>query len=128
MEPTIFAEVDNGMTIAQEEIFGPVVAVIAYDGEDEAIAVANDSIYGLSGSVWSSDSERARSVAKRVRTGNIGVNHFMLDMGGPFGGFKHSGLGREYGIEGIDEYVELQQMTSPALDQESDPAVPSSIE
>jgi aldehyde dehydrogenase (NAD+) len=121
VEPTIFAEVDNGMTIAQEEIFGPVVAVIAYDGEDEAIAVANDSIYGLSGSVWSSDSERARSVAKRVRTGNIGVNHFMLDMGGPFGGFKHSGLGREYGIEGIDEYVELQQMTSPALDQESDP-------
>jgi betaine-aldehyde dehydrogenase len=113
VEPTIFADVDNGMMIAQEEIFGPVVAVIPYDGEDEAVAIANDSIYGLSGSVWSGDPERARSVAKRVRTGNIGVNQFMLDMGGPFGGFKRSGVGREYGVEGIDEYVELQQITSP---------------
>ena len=101
------------MTIAQEEIFGPVVAVIPYDGDEEAIAIANDSSYGLSGSVWSSDPEHARSVAKRVRSGNVGVNQFMLEPAGPFGGFKRSGLGREYGLEGIDEYVELQQLTSP---------------
>jgi aldehyde dehydrogenase (NAD+) len=114
VEPTLFADVDNRMTIAQEEIFGPVVAVIPYDGEDEAIAIANDSAYGLAGSVWSADPERARSLAKRVRSGNMGVNQAMLDVGGPFGGFKRSGLGREYGVEGIDGYVELQQVTSPA--------------
>jgi betaine-aldehyde dehydrogenase len=112
VEPTVFADVDNGMTIAREEIFGPVVAVIPYDGEEEAIAIANDSDYGLSGSVWSGDRERAWRVAKRLRTGNVGVNQFMLDIAGPFGGFKRSGLGREYGLEGIDEYVELQQVTA----------------
>jgi aldehyde dehydrogenase (NAD+) len=114
VEPTVFADVENRMTIAQEEIFGPVVAVIPYAGEEDAIAIANDSDYGLSGSVWSGDPERAQRVAKRVRTGNIGVNQFMLEIAGPFGGFKRSGLGREYGLEGIDEYVELQQITSPA--------------
>ena len=113
VEPTIFADVDNRMTIAQEEIFGPVVAVIPYTGEDEAVAIANDSAYGLSGSVWSGDAERALRVARRLRTGNVGLNHHMLDIGGPFGGFKRSGLGREYGLEGIDEYVELQQLTAP---------------
>jgi aldehyde dehydrogenase (NAD+) len=113
VEPTLFADVHNDMTIAQEEIFGPVVAVIAYDSDDEAVAIANESSYGLSGSVWSGDPERARRVAERVRTGSIGINHAMLDIGGPFGGFKRSGLGREYGVEGIDGYVELQQMTSP---------------
>jgi aldehyde dehydrogenase (NAD+) len=112
VEPTVFADVDNRMTIAQEEIFGPVVAVIPYSGEEEAVAIANDSPYGLSGSVWSGDAERAERVARRLRTGNVGVNQFMLDIGGPFGGFKHSGLGREYGLEGIDEYVELQQVTA----------------
>ncbi len=113
VEPTIFADVDNRMKIAQEEIFGPVVTVIPYSGEEEAVAIANDSPYGLSGSVWSDDAERAGRVARRLRTGNVGVNQFMLDIGGPFGGFKHSGLGREYGREGIDEYVELQQLTAP---------------
>ena len=113
VEPTVFADVDNRMTIAQEEIFGPVVAVIPYTDDEEAIAIANDSAYGLSGSVWSGDAERARRVAKRVRTGNIGVNQSMLDIGGPFGGFKRSGMGREYGLEGIDQYVELQQLTAP---------------
>jgi betaine-aldehyde dehydrogenase len=103
------------MRIAQEEIFGPIVAVIPYDDEDDAVAIASDSAYGLAGSVWSGDPERARSVAKRVRSGNVGVNQFMLDIGGPFGGFKRSGLGLEYGVEGIDEYVELQQITSPAV-------------
>jgi aldehyde dehydrogenase (NAD+) len=114
VEPTVFADVDNAMRIAQEEIFGPVVAVIGYDDEDDAVAIANDSTYGLSGTVWSRDAERALSIARRVRAGNVGVNQFMLDMGGPFGGFKRSGLGREYGVEGIDEYAELQQVTAPA--------------
>jgi betaine-aldehyde dehydrogenase len=114
VEPTVFADVDNAMRIAQEEIFGPVVAVIGYDDEDDAVAIANDSTYGLSGTVWSRDAERALSIARRVRAGNVGVNQFVLDMGGPFGGFKRSGLGREYGVEGIDEYVELQQVTTPA--------------
>ena len=109
----MFADVDISMTIAREEIFGPVVAVIPYTDDEEAIAIANDSAYGLSGSVWSGDAERASRVAKRVRTGNIGVNQSMLDIGGPCGGFKRSGLGREYGLEGIDGYVELQQLTAP---------------
>jgi aldehyde dehydrogenase (NAD+) len=112
VEPTLFADVDNGMTIAQEEIFGPVVVVIPYVGDDEAVRIANDSIYGLSGTVWGGDEERALSVAKRIRTGNVGVNQYGLDLGGPFGGFKRSGLGREYGLEGIDEYVEFQQVTA----------------
>ncbi|MEA2143215.1 MAG: aldehyde dehydrogenase [Solirubrobacteraceae bacterium] len=112
VEPTVFVDVDNAMRIAQEEIFGPVVAVIPYDGDDDAITIANATDFGLSGSVWSADPERARRVAKRVRTGNIGINQFMLEIAGPFGGFKRSGLGREYGIEGIDEYVELQQVTA----------------
>jgi len=108
VEPTIFADVDNRMTIAQEEIFGPVVCVIPYDDEDDAVAIANDSPYGLSGSVWGSDAEHAKAVARRVRSGNVAVNQHTLDPVGPFGGFKQSGLGRENGIEGIEGYVELQ--------------------
>jgi aldehyde dehydrogenase (NAD+) len=108
VEPTIFADVDNRMTIAQEEIFGPVVCVIPYDDEDDAVAIANDSPYGLSGSVWGSDAEHAKAVARRVRSGNVAVNQHTLDLVGPFGGFKQSGLGRENGIEGIEGYVELQ--------------------
>jgi aldehyde dehydrogenase (NAD+) len=108
VEPTIFADVDNRMTIAQEEIFGPVVCVIPYDDEDDAVAIANDSAYGLSGSVWGSDAEHAKAVARRVRSGNVAVNQHTLDLVGPFGGFKQSGLGRENGLEGIAGYVELQ--------------------
>jgi aldehyde dehydrogenase (NAD+) len=108
VEPTIFADVDNGMTIAQEEIFGPVVSVIPYDDEDHAVAIANDSRYGLSGSVWGPDAEHAKDVARRIRSGNVAVNQHTLDPAGPFGGFKQSGLGRENGVEGIDAYVELQ--------------------
>ena len=108
VKPTIFADVDNRMTIAQEEIFGPVVAVIPFDDEQHAIAIANDSIYGLSGSVWGPDVEHAKDVARRIRSGNVAVNQHVLDPAGPFGGFKQSGLGRENGVEGIEAYVELQ--------------------
>ncbi len=108
VEPTIFAGVDNRMKIAQEEIFGPVVAVIAYDDEDHAVAIANDSRYGLSGSVWGADAEHAKDIARRIRSGNVAVNQHTLDPAGPFGGFKQSGLGRENGVEGIGAYVELQ--------------------
>jgi aldehyde dehydrogenase (NAD+) len=113
VEPTIFADVDSRMTIAQEEIFGPVVAVIAYDDEDHAVAIANDSDYGLSGSVWGPDVEHAKDVARRIRSGNVAVNQHTLDLGGPFGGFKRSGLGREYGLEGIEGYVEIQSIPYP---------------
>jgi aldehyde dehydrogenase (NAD+) len=108
VEPTIFADVDNRMTIAQEEIFGPVVSVIPYDDEDDAVAIANDSRYGLSGSVWGADAEHAKDLARRIRSGNVAVNQHTLDPAGPFGGFKQSGLGRENGIEGIEAYTELQ--------------------
>ena len=102
VEPTIFADVENTMRIAQEEIFGPVVSVIPYDDEDHAIAIANDSSYGLSGSVWGPDAEHAKDIARRIRSGNVAVNQHTLDPAGPFGGFKQSGLGRENGVEGID--------------------------
>jgi len=115
VQPTIFADVDNKMTIAQEEIFGPVVAVIPYDDEDHAVAIANDSNYGLSGSVWGADAEHAKELARRIRSGNVAINQHTLDPGGPFGGFKQSGLGREYGLEGIEEYVEVQSI--PYLQQ-----------
>ena len=108
VEPTLFADVDNGMTIAREEIFGPVLAVIPYDDEEHAVRLANDSEYGLSGSVWTSDPKRGLALAKRVRTGTQNVNYFMMAMSGPFGGFKASGLGRELGPEGLRAYLEPQ--------------------
>jgi aldehyde dehydrogenase (NAD+) len=110
VQPTIFADVDNHSTIAREEIFGPVLAVIAYDGVDEAVAIANDSEFGLGGSVWSRDAERAQDVARRVQTGSIGINHYMLDPTAPFGGVKASGIGREFGPEGLAAYFQLQSI------------------
>jgi aldehyde dehydrogenase (NAD+) len=110
VSPTVFADVDNSDRIAQEEIFGPVLAVIAYDDDAEAIALANDSQFGLAGTVWSTDTDRATDVARAVKTGTIGVNGYQLDMGAPFGGVKASGLGRELGPEGLDEFFELKSI------------------
>ncbi|MER6686105.1 aldehyde dehydrogenase [Streptomyces olivaceoviridis] len=109
--PTVFADVDNSMRIAQEEIFGPVLVVIAYDDEDDAVRIANDSEYGLSGGVWSSDEEHALAVARRIRTGTITVNGASVAFDGPFGGFKASGIGREYGAVGLGTYTEYKTIT-----------------
>jgi betaine-aldehyde dehydrogenase len=115
IEPTVFADVDNSMTIAQEEIFGPVLSVIPYDGEEQAIAIANDSDYGLCGSVWTSDVSHGEQVAARVRTGVVAINSStILDFNSPFGGFKKSGIGRELGPEGIDPFTEYQSIILPA--------------
>lgn len=104
VEPTVFADVANTDRLAQEEIFGPVLTVIAYEDDAEAIALANDSEYGLAGTVWSTDDERATEVARGVRTGTIGVNDYQLDIAAPFGGVKASGLGKELGPEGLAAY------------------------
>jgi betaine-aldehyde dehydrogenase len=115
VEPTLFADVRNDMKIAREEIFGPVVVAIPYDGgDDQAVALANDSDYGLSGSVWSRDLERGLGVARRVRTGNYGVNGFGMEFSAPFGGFKQSGIGRELGPEGLRAYLEPKTIHLPA--------------
>jgi acyl-CoA reductase-like NAD-dependent aldehyde dehydrogenase len=113
VEPTLFADVDNQMTIAQEEIFGPVVAMIPYADEADAIRIANESDYGLSGSVWSADAEHALTVARQVRAGNYGINTFGMEFNSPFGGFKQSGMGREFGPEGLRAYLETKTMHLP---------------
>jgi aldehyde dehydrogenase (NAD+) len=105
VEPTVFADVANTDRIAQEEIFGPVLTVIPYDTDAEAVEIANASQYGLAGTVWSTDEERATAVARGVHTGTIGVNSYLLDMRAPFGGVKSSGIGKELGPEGLDEYL-----------------------
>jgi acyl-CoA reductase-like NAD-dependent aldehyde dehydrogenase len=112
--PTLFADVENSMRIAQEEIFGPVLVVIAYEDEDDAVRIANDSEYGLSGGVWSADEARALAVARRMRTGTVTVNGAPLGFDGPFGGFKASGIGREYGAVGLAQYVEYKTVTLAA--------------
>jgi aldehyde dehydrogenase (NAD+) len=109
IEPTCFVDVDNKMRIAQEEIFGPVLVVIPFENDDDAVRIANDSVYGLSGMVASGDRERAMRVARRLRTGSVSVNGGMCiapDL--PFGGYKHSGVGREWGREGIEEFLETK--------------------
>jgi aldehyde dehydrogenase (NAD+) len=110
VEPTVFADVDNASTIAQEEIFGPVLSVIPYHDEDDAIRIANDSDYGLGGSVWTADAERGKDVARRVRTGTIGINGYLPDPGAPFGGVKASGIGRELGPDAITAYQQYKSI------------------
>ena len=115
IEPTLFADVRNDMRIAQEEIFGPVLVAIPYDGDDDAVRIANQSIYGLSGSIFSADPERALRLARRIRTGTLninGANFFAPDA--PFGGYKQSGIGREMGVEGFEEYLETKTVAVPA--------------
>ena len=108
VEPTVFADVTNDSTIAREEIFGPVLAVIPYDTIEDAIAMANDNDFGLGGSVWGRDTDRAMDVARRIKTGGVGINFYSTDIGSPFGGVKASGLGREQGPEGLAAYQSLK--------------------
>lgn len=110
VRPTLFTGATNDMRIAREEIFGPVLTVLTYTDEDDAIRIANDSDYGLAGSVWTADTAHGLDIAARVRTGTYGINMYMLDISTPFGGYKHSGIGREFGPEGLAEYVELQSI------------------
>ena len=108
VKPTVFADVHNDMMIAREEIFGPVLCIIAYEDEEDAVRIANDTPYGLSGYVTSGDIERARRVAKRIRSGNVHINGARLDFAGCFGGYKQSGNGREWGEAGLEEFLELK--------------------
>jgi aldehyde dehydrogenase (NAD+) len=110
VKPTVFADVTNDMTIAREEIFGPVLSILPYDDEDEAVSIANDTPYGLSGYVSCADLDRARDIAARLRTGMVHINGAWLDSAAPFGGYKQSGNGREWGHHGIDEFLELKSV------------------
>jgi betaine-aldehyde dehydrogenase len=113
VQPTVFADVDNSMTIAQEEIFGPVLAVIPYDTEEDAVRIANDSPYGLAGSVFTQDFPKALQIAAKIRTGTYAVNMYAFDPGAPFGGYKNSGIGRENGPEGIEQYCQAKSTLLP---------------
>jgi acyl-CoA reductase-like NAD-dependent aldehyde dehydrogenase len=113
IRPTVFSDVAREMTIAREEIFGPVLSIMPYRDEDEAVEIANDTVYGLHGSVWSADDERALSVARRLRTGRVDVNGGPFNLITPFGGYKQSGVGRELGRFGIEEFLELKSMQLP---------------
>lgn len=112
--PTVFGDVGNDMRIAREEIFGPVLVLIPYEDEDDAVRIANDSDYGLGGSVWTSDVAHGVEVARRIRTGSCGVNMYTLDPNTPFGGYKNSGMGRELGPEGLQAYLEHKSIPHPA--------------
>jgi aldehyde dehydrogenase (NAD+) len=115
VEPTVFSDVSNKMRIAQEEIFGPVLVVIPYDGDEQAVEIANDSSYGLCGSVWTADNDRGLGVARRVRTGTYMLNAPVpIDFSTPFGGFKESGVGREFGPEGLETFLEMKSIALPA--------------
>jgi len=108
--PTVFADVRNDMTIAREEIFGPVLCILPYESEEDAVRIANDSPYGLAAFVTSGDVERARRVAKKIRAGNVHINGARVDFAGSFGGYKQSGNGREWGEAGLEEFLELKSV------------------
>jgi betaine-aldehyde dehydrogenase len=110
VRPTVFGKVKNSMTIAQEEIFGPVLSIISYKDEEDAIRIANDTVYGLAGAVWSEDEPRAQRVARRIRAGQVDVNGGAFNMNAPFGGFKQSGHGREAGVYGLEEFLEYKSL------------------
>jgi acyl-CoA reductase-like NAD-dependent aldehyde dehydrogenase len=110
VRPTVFSSVTRDMTIAREEIFGPVLVIIPYDSEDEAVAIANDTDYGLAGGVWAADPEHAQAVARRLRTGQVEVNGGAFNLQAPFGGYKQSGNGREFGAFGLDEFLETKSL------------------
>ena len=110
VRPTVFGKVKNSMTIAQEEIFGPVLSIIPYQDEDDAVRIANDTVYGLAGAVWSKDDARAQRVARRIRAGQVDVNGGAFNMNAPFGGFKQSGHGREAGVYGLEEFLEYKSL------------------
>jgi aldehyde dehydrogenase (NAD+) len=114
VRPTVFSDVAREMTIAREEIFGPVLSIMPYRDEDEAVEIANDTIYGLHGSVWSGDDEHALSIARRLRTGRVDLNGGPFNLAAPFGGYKQSGVGRELGRFGIDEFLELKSVQLPS--------------
>jgi len=110
VRPTVFGKVRNDMTIAQEEIFGPVLSIIPYRDEEDAVRIANDTVYGLAGAVWSKDEARAQRVARRIRAGQVDVNGGAFNMNAPFGGFKQSGHGREAGVYGLEEFLEYKSL------------------
>jgi len=121
IEPTLFADVDNGMVIAQEEIFGPVLVIIGFDDDDDAVRIANDSVYGLSGMISAGDVDRAKSVARRIRTGTLGINGALfVGADAPFGGYKQSGIGRQCGIEGLEIFTETKTVAWPASTPKAD--------
>ena len=116
VRPTVFADVTNDMTIAREEVFGPVLSIMGYKDEAEAVTIANDTPYGLAGYVWSGDTERARKVARELRAGNVNINGVPNERAAPFGGYKQSGNGREWGKFGLEEFLEVKAIAgfSPA--------------
>ncbi len=110
VRPTVFSDVDPDSVIAQEEIFGPVLSIIAYDTEDEAVEIANNTVYGLAAGVWSADRDRALAVARRLRAGQVEVNGGSFNPLAPFGGYKQSGNGRELGHFGLEEFLEVKSL------------------
>jgi aldehyde dehydrogenase (NAD+) len=114
VRPTVFSDVTSDMAIAQEEVFGPLLSIMPYEGEAEAVAIANDTVYGLTASVWSADPERAVRMARQLRSGQVEINGGNFDLAAPFGGCKQSGYGREMGRLGLEEFLEVKSLQSPA--------------